>query len=330
MCRTNPCTTFPDGFPKELIEAFESKTGRRVLCNKPYSGTQVLQAYGRRQIETGRLIVYTSADSVFQIAAHEQYIGLEELYRCCEIARSMLTGAYAVGRVIARPYIGEYPDFQRTRNRHDYALPPPRETMLDILKAAGYDVIAIGKINDIFAGRGMTDSMKTSGNFEGMCQTIRMTSRDFQGLCFVNLVDFDMVYGHRNDIEGYARAVSEFDSQLGELLGRLNPDDILMITADHGCDPGTKSTDHSREYVPLLIYGERNQTRCGSGHQGQLCGYRRDSAGNFRAAVVGAQLLAADQKRGVIWIRKNSYARRWNIEGALTRPSVNSRWELRC
>jgi phosphopentomutase len=247
---------FPDGFPKTIIEAFEEKTGRQVLCNKPYSGTQVLLDYGRMQAETGGLIVYTSADSVFQVAAHEQQIGLDELYRCCEIARGLLSGEYAVGRVIARPYVGEYPDYQRTRNRHDYALQPPSETMLDMLKGAGHEVIGVGKISDIFAGRGISKSVKTANNADGMRQTISLAGDNFSGLCFVNLVDFDMVYGHRNDVEGYARAVSEFDKQLEELLVHLKADDILMITADHGCDPGSESTDHSREYVPLLVYGD--------------------------------------------------------------------------
>lgn len=247
--------TFPNGFPDEVIEEFERRTGRHVLCNKPYSGTEVIKDYGREHVRTGDLIVYTSADSVFQIAAHEQVVPLEELYGYCRTAREMLTGKYAVGRVIARPFIGEYPNFTRTSNRHDFSLVPPKTTMLDQMKEANLDVIAVGKINDIFAGKGVTEFVRTKNNADGIRKTIEMTKRDFHGLCFVNLVDFDMLYGHRNDVEGYAKALTEFDRNLPQILEGLGPEDILMITADHGCDPSTPSTDHSREYTPFVLYG---------------------------------------------------------------------------
>lgn len=249
-----PLPTYPNGFPAEVIEEFEKKTGRRVLCNKPYSGTQVIRDYGREQMETGALIVYTSADSVFQIAAHESVVPVEELYRDCRIAREMLQGDHNVGRVIARPFEGEWP-FTRTSRRHDFSLEPPSETMLDRLKAAGRDVIAVGKIHDIFAGRGDTEHIFTTGNADGIARTLELTKRPFSGLCFVNLVDFDMLYGHRNDVDGYARALTAFDEALPQLLAGLQEGDVLMITADHGCDPATPSTDHSREYTPWLIAG---------------------------------------------------------------------------
>ncbi|MBP5231143.1 MAG: phosphopentomutase [Clostridia bacterium] len=251
-----PLPTYPEGFPEEVISAFEKVTGRKTLCNKPYSGTDVIRDYGKEHMETGALIVYTSADSVFQIAAHEDVVPVPELYRYCEAARKILQGKHGVGRVIARPFTGEWP-FTRTPNRHDYSLLPPGDTMLDVLTQNGYDMISVGKIEDIFAGRGVTEWNRIQGNRDGMEKTIAIADRDFRGLCFVNLVDFDMKYGHRNDIEGYARAMTEFDVQLGELIPKLRENDILMITADHGCDPGTPSTDHSREYVPLLIYGNR-------------------------------------------------------------------------
>ncbi len=250
-----PLPTYENGFPKEIITEFEEKTGRKVLCNKPYSGTEVIKDYGREHIETGALIVYTSSDSVFQIAAHDGVVPTEELYRYCEIAREMLNGEHAVGRVIARPFTGEYP-FKRTALRHDYSLVPPSETMLDILKNNGYFVISVGKINDIFAGKGVTESNPTKNNLDGLEKTLLVMKRDFSGLLFVNLVDFDSVYGHRNDVKGYAEAVSEFDVKLGEILEELKENDILIITADHGCDPSTPSTDHSREYTPMLIYGK--------------------------------------------------------------------------
>ena len=249
-----PLPTYPNGFPPEVIEAFRQKTGRGVLCNRPYSGTEVIRDYGREHLETGALIVYTSADSVFQIAAHESIVPPEQLYEYCRIARELLQGEHGVGRVIARPFEGEWP-FVRTPRRHDFSLEPPSETMLDRIKAAGLDVIAVGKIHDIFAGRGDTEHIFTSGNSDGIAQAIALAKRPFHGLCFVNLVDFDMLYGHRNDPDGYARALTEFDRALPKLLAGLGEGDVLMITADHGCDPATPSTDHSREYTPWLIAG---------------------------------------------------------------------------
>ncbi len=251
-----PLPVYPNGFPEEVLGPFRAKTGRGVLCNRPYSGTEVIRDYGARHLATGDLIVYTSADSVFQIAAHEQVVPLEELYRDCEIARQILQGRHGVGRVIARPFIGEEGHFLRTAGRHDYSLSPPGVTMLDQLKEAGLDVIAVGKIRDIFAGRGITEWAATQGNEDGIRKMREYLERDFEGLCFVNLVDFDMLYGHRNDVDGYAKAIAAFDLKLPELLHALRSQDLLMITADHGCDPGYKaSTDHSREYVPFLMYG---------------------------------------------------------------------------
>ena len=251
-----PLPTYPQGFPKFLLDEFEKRTGRGWLCNLPYSGTEVIKDYGEEHLRTGKLIVYTSADSVFQIAAHEDLVPVKELYRYCEIARELLQGEHGVGRIIARPFEGEYP-FKRTARRHDYSLTPPADTAPDILKSAGFDVISVGKIFDIFAGRGFTESYPTMGNEDGMDKTMGIANRDFNGLCFVNLVDFDMVYGHRNDVEGYARAMSKFDKWLGEFVSVLQEDDLLMITADHGCDPSTPSTDHSREYTPMIAYGKR-------------------------------------------------------------------------
>lgn len=250
--------TFPEGFPPQLIEAFEKAIGRKTICNMPYSGTAVLRDFGEEHLKTGALIVYTSADSVFQIAANEAIVPVPELYRCCEIARELLTGDVGVGRVIARPFVGETPKtFKRTANRHDYSLAPPAETMLDVMAGAGLDVIGVGKIFDIFNGKGITEAIKTTGNTHGMEVTLELAKRDFEGLAFVNLVDFDMLYGHRNDVDGYANAAAEFDMQLDRLLPLMQEDDLLIITADHGCDPKTPSTDHSREYVPLLIYGRK-------------------------------------------------------------------------
>lgn len=247
--------TFPDGFPKELLEELSRRTGRKIICNKPYSGTEVIRDYGREHLETGALIVYTSADSVLQIAAHEEKIPLPELYRCCEAAREICQGDWAVGRVIARPFTGEYPNFARTANRHDYSLLPPEPTMLGRLKEAGFDTIGVGKISDIFAGSGISEKILTKGNTDGLSKCTELLSREFHGLCFVNLVDFDMVYGHRRDAKGYAAALMEFDRWLGAALPKLREGDILMITADHGCDPGSAGTDHTREYVPLLAAG---------------------------------------------------------------------------
>ena len=252
----SPLPTYPHGFPQEVLDEFSKLTGRAVLCNKPYSGTEVIRDYGREHMETGKLIVYTSADSVFQIAAHEDVVDVQTLYEYCRIARKILVGKNAVGRVIARPFKGSYPDFVRTANRHDFSLEPPKTTILDELKANGLDVIAVGKINDIFAGRGITEFIYTHSNTEGMKVTDGIAEKAFNGLCFVNLVDFDMLYGHRNNVEGYAAAFAEFDSWLGGFLLKLGDDDLLMITADHGCDPATESTDHSREYTPLVMYSK--------------------------------------------------------------------------
>lgn len=252
----NPLPTFPNGFPEDIIQKFENAVGRKVLCNKPYSGTDVIRDYGEEHIKTGNLIVYTSADSVFQIAAHEDVVPTEELYSICETAREILVGEYAVGRVIARPFKGEHP-FVRTSNRHDFSLAPFGNTMLDLLSKSGFETISIGKINDIFAGKGITKALHTKGNSDGMKITEEISHTDFEGLCFVNLVDFDSVYGHRNDVEGYAKALSQFDVELGHLLDNLSDNDLLLITADHGCDPSTPSTDHSREYTPMLVFGKR-------------------------------------------------------------------------
>ncbi|MCR5033180.1 MAG: phosphopentomutase [Lachnospiraceae bacterium] len=253
-----PMPTFPDGFPEEFLEAFSKKIGRGVLCNKPYSGTQVIADYGEEHLRTGSVIVYTSADSVFQIAAHEEKVPLEELYSICRTAREMLTGDLAVGRVIARPFVGDAGNFTRTSNRHDFSLLPPGDTMLDQLKENGFDVIAVGKINDIFAGKGITEFTYTKGNADGIDQTLEIMNRDFNGLCFINLVDYDMLYGHRRDVDGYAKALTYFDEKVPEILSRLREDDLFMITADHGCDPAyTATTDHTREYIPFTIQGAK-------------------------------------------------------------------------
>ncbi|MDD2993589.1 MAG: phosphopentomutase [Clostridiales bacterium] len=254
----NPLPTYPNGFPKEVIDEFEAKTGCGVLCNLPYSGTQVLTDYGEEHLSTGKLIVYTSADSVFQIAAHEDLVPVKKLYEYCEIARNILVGKHGVGRVIARPFVGtDKTNFKRTPNRHDFSLLPPSKTMLDYLQQAGLETIGVGKIYDIFAGQGVNKTTRTTSNHHGMEVTLGHVKEDFEGLCFVNLVDFDMLYGHRNDVDGYAAAATEFDGQLAEFLPLMRDEDILIITADHGCDPATPSTDHSRECVPMLIYGKQ-------------------------------------------------------------------------
>ncbi len=251
-----PLPVFPDGFPDEVIKEFERRTGRKTLCNKPYSGTEVIKDYGEEHMKTGALIVYTSADSVFQVAANENVVPVKKLYEYCEIARDILKGDYAVGRVIARPFVGTSSEnFARTSNRHDFSLLPPSKTMLDILKDNGKDVLSVGKIIDIFAGQGITEFVRTVSNADGMVKTAEFQKKDFDGLCFVNLVDFDMKYGHRNDVAGYTSALNEFDIALGDFMKNMREDDVLMLTADHGCDPSTPSTDHSRECVPLIIFG---------------------------------------------------------------------------
>ena len=252
-----PMPTYPNGFPTEILERLSAACdGKKILCNKPYSGTQVIHDYGREQEETGGLIVYTSADSVLQIAANEADVPVERLYGYCRAAREIMQGEHGVGRIIARPYVGSYPNYERTAHRHDFSLDPTGDTMMDALVRQGHEVIAVGKISDIFAGRGITRSTGVNeSNADGMEKTLCIQQEDFTGLCFVNLVDFDMTYGHRRDIAGYARATTEFDVQLGTFIGHMRDDDVLMITADHGCDPGAPGTDHTREYVPLLVYG---------------------------------------------------------------------------
>ncbi|MBO5857138.1 MAG: phosphopentomutase [Clostridia bacterium] len=256
-----PLPTYPNGFPDEIIAEFSKKVGRGVLCNKPYSGTEVIRDYGDEHVKSGDLIVYTSADSVFQIAAHEDVVPVDALYEYCKIAREMLRGEHGVGRVIARPFIGESGDYKRTSRRHDFSLEPPKTTILDKLKDNGLDVIGIGKINDIFAGKGITEYTYTKNNDDGMAKALEYQKKDFNGLVFVNLVDFDMVYGHRNDVDGYAKALADFDKWLPTFIENMKSDDVLIITADHGCDPGDLSTDHTREYVPFIMYGKNIKTK---------------------------------------------------------------------
>lgn len=254
-----PLPTYPNGFPEEVLKPFREATGRGVLANAPWSGTEVINKYGDEHVKTGDLIVYTSADSVFQIAAHEEVVPLEELYEDCRIARRILRGKHGVGRVIARPFIGTgNGNYTRTSNRHDFSLEPPQKTMLDAFKDAGLDSIAVGKIFDIFAGEGTTEHVYTKGNTDGMAKTMAYADKDFNGLCFINLVDFDMLYGHRRNIDGYAAALTEFDGWLAEFMKKMGPEDLVMITADHGCDPAyLATTDHTREYIPLLILGQQ-------------------------------------------------------------------------
>ena len=250
-----PMPTYPNGFPREVLDAFEQATGYGTICNLPYSGTDVIRDYGEEHLATGKLIIYTSADSVFQIAAHESLVPPEKLYEICRIARELLQGEHGVGRVIARPFEGEAGAFRRTENRKDFSLLPPAPTVLNRLSDKGYDVIGVGKIGDIFTMAGITETHPTHNNREGMKVTAELAKKDFHGLCFINLVDFDMLYGHRQDADGYASAMSEFDAWLSDFVKALRPDDILMITADHGCDPNDESTDHTRECVPYLTYG---------------------------------------------------------------------------
>ena len=253
----DPLPTYPNGFPEEVLEPFRQATGRGILANAPWSGTAVIEEYGRQHMQTGDLIVYTSADSVFQIAAHEDIVPPEQLYEYCRIARKILQGRHGVGRVIARPFIGTPGNFKRTANRHDFSLEPPADTLLDAVKAAGLDAIAVGKIYDIFAGRGTTEHVYNQSNTDGMAHALHYADQDFHGLCFVNLVDFDMLYGHRRNPAGYADALNEFDAWLPKLLEKLGDEDVVMITADHGCDPSySATTDHTREYVPLLVRGK--------------------------------------------------------------------------
>ncbi len=250
-----PLPIFPYGFPSSFINEFSEKVGRPVICNKVYSGTEVIKDYGEEALKNGSLIVYTSADSVFQIAAHESVVSPEKLYKYCEIARNMLQGELGVGRIIARPFEGEYP-FKRTSRRHDFSLIPPKKTMLNHLSESEFDVLAVGKINDIFANSGITEYVYSENNADGMKKTAEFQEKGFNGLCFTNLVDFDMVYGHRRDVDGYAKAITEFDIWLKDFINKMSSEDVLIITADHGCDPCFSGTDHTREYVPFLMYGE--------------------------------------------------------------------------
>ena len=254
----DPLPTYPNGFPEEVLEPFREATGRGILANAPWSGTEVIAEYGDQHVATGDLIVYTSADSVFQIAAHEEVVPLEQLYEYCRIARQQLKGKHGVGRVIARPFIDTSGAYKRTSNRHDYSLEPPKKTLLDAVKDAGLDSIGVGKIYDIFAGIGTTEHVYNKSNADGMAHTDHYAEQPFNGLCFVNLVDFDMLFGHRRDVDGYAQALTEFDAWLGQFLPKLGDEDVVMITADHGCDPAyAATTDHTREYVPLLVLGKQ-------------------------------------------------------------------------
>ena len=283
-----PMPTYPEGFPAEVLDEFSRRTGRGVLCNLPYSGTDVIRDYGKAHEDTGDLIVYTSADSVFQIAAHEDHVPVEQLYEYCRIAREILQGEHAVGRVIARPFIGSEGAYKRTENRHDYSLTPPAKTAMDAIGESGLDVISIGKIYDIFSGAGIKKSLPTHNNKEGMQTLLEVQKTDFNGLCFANLVDFDMLYGHRQDIDGYAAALSAFDAWLPEFIKGMAEGDVLMITADHGCDPGDVSTDHTREQVPLIIVGKGIKNR----NLGTVLGFA--SIGNTAAELLGVDFSAGD------------------------------------
>ena len=276
-----PFRVFPEGFPPELLQQIETFSGRKVVCNLPYSGTEVLDDYGPGQMETGDLIIYTSADPVLQIAAHEEVIPLEELYRICEYVREITKDEpYMIGRIIARPYLGEPGNFKRTSNRHDYALDPFGKTVLDSLKDNGKDVIAVGKINDIFNGQGITETVRTKSNMDGVDQLLNVMDKDFTGLSFTNLVDFDALYGHRRDTQGYAQAIEDFDQRLPEILAALKEDDLLIITADHGNDPTFPGTDHTREYVPLLVFS-KNMKASGALPQGYFADISATIAENF-------------------------------------------------
>ena len=276
-----PFRVFPEGFPPELLQQIEAFSGRKVVCNLPYSGTEVLDDYGPGQMETGDLIIYTSADPVLQIAAHEEVIPLEELYRICEYVREITKDEpYMIGRIIARPYLGEPGNFKRTSNRHDYALDPFGKTVLDSLKDNGKDVIAVGKINDIFNGQGITETVRTKSNMDGVDQLLNVMHKDFTGLSFTNLVDFDALYGHRRDTKGYAQAIEDFDQRIPEILAALKEDDLLIITADHGNDPTFPGTDHTREYVPLLVFS-KNMKASGALPQGYFADISATIAENF-------------------------------------------------
>ena len=284
-----PFPVYPNGFPREVMDEFERRIGRATLGNKAASGTEIIEELGEEHIRTGSPIVYTSADSVFQVAAHEDVIPLFELYKICETAREILRGKHEVGRVIARPFLGSPGAFTRTPNRHDYAVPPPKGMLLDQLHDKGVEVFAVGKIFDVFLGRGIRDYEKTKSNADGMEKTLQAMDSVADGMIFVNLVDFDQLYGHRNDVEGYARALEAVDDWLPSLESRLGPDDLLILTADHGCDPTTKSTDHSREYVPLLVYGKRTRAGVDLGTRKTLSDIGQTVAENFGTKIVTGQ-----------------------------------------
>jgi phosphopentomutase len=287
-----PFPLFPNGFPHEVMDVFEERIGRKALGNKAASGTEILKELGEEHMRTGSPIVYTSADSVFQVAAHEEVIPLFELYKICETARDILRGPYEVGRVIARPFLGEPGNFTRTPNRHDYAVPPPKGMLLDQLAARGVPVFGLGKIFDIFLGRGIGEYEKTKSNADGMTKTLGATEQMESGLIFVNLVDFDQLYGHRNDVEGYARALEEVDRWLPSFESRLRENDLAILTADHGCDPTTASTDHSREYVPLLVYGPQARQGVDLGTRATLSDIGQTVADNFGTKIrEGASFL---------------------------------------
>ncbi len=289
-----PFPLYMHGFPPEIMQEFERRIGRGTLGNYAASGTEIIKELGEEHMRTGKPIIYTSADSVFQVAAHEEVIPLWELYKICETAREMLRGPYEVGRVIARPFIGSPGQFTRTPNRHDYAVPPPKGMLLDQLEAAGIRIFSVGKIFDVFLGRGIRDHEKTKNNTDGMAKTLSALDELDRGLIFVNLVDFDQLYGHRNDVEGYARALEEFDAWLPTLYGKLSTGDLLILTADHGCDPTTPSTDHSREYVPLLAYRPRNKEGVNLGLRSTLSDIGQTVAENFDSKIVeGASFLQA-------------------------------------
>jgi phosphopentomutase len=291
---TKPFPLFPSGFPPEIMNEFERRIGRGTLGNYAASGTEIVQALGEEHLRTGKPIVYTSADSVFQVAAHEEVIPLWELYKICETAREILRGPFEVGRVIARPFIGKPGAFTRTPNRHDYAVPPPPGMLLDQLDAKQVRVFSVGKIFDVFLGHGIQDSEKTKDNADGMAKTLEALDELERGLIFTNLVDFDQLYGHRNDVEGYARALEQFDAWLPALYGKLTADDLLILTADHGCDPTTPSTDHSREYVPLIAYRPRQQEGVDLGLRSTLSDIGQTVAENFGTKISeGTSFLGA-------------------------------------
>jgi phosphopentomutase len=289
-----PFPLFPHGFPPAIMQEFERRTGRSALGNKAASGTEIIAELGEEHMRTGSPIVYTSADSVFQIAAHEEVIPLFELYKMCETARELLRGPYEVGRVIARPFVGSPGAFTRTPNRHDYAVPPPKGMLLDQLKARDVEVFSVGKIFDVFLGRGIGDHEKTKSNADGMAKTLAAMDSLERGLIFVNLVDFDMLYGHRNDVDGYARALEEVDAWLPSLDQKLGADDLAILTADHGCDPTTSSTDHSREYVPLLVYGKKSRHGVDLGLRATLSDIGQTVAENFGASIRNGKSFLAE------------------------------------